>query len=78
MSVYDLNTLNEVTFNSSVGKALKAMADSDKYSMLVEHINKTAKENNYKLALKNDQTINGKKVINTKRAFDALVARKYY
>ena len=78
MSVYDLNTLNEVTFNSSVGKALKAMADSDKYSMLVEHINKTAKENNFKLALKNDQTINGKKVINTKRAFDALVARKYY
>ena len=78
MSVYDLNTSNELAFNSSVGKALKDMANSDKYSMLVEQINKTAKENNFKLALKNDQAINGKKLINTKRAFDALVAKKYY
>lgn len=78
MSVYELNTSNEQSFNCSVGKALKAMANSDKYSLLVEQINKTAKENNFKLALKNDQAINGKKLINTKRAFDALVAKKYY
>lgn len=78
MTTFNLNTANRESFNSSAGHEIKKYAKGDKYQDLLDTIKTVAEENGFKLNVKIDQAVNGKRVINTKREFDAYVAKKYY